>query len=268
MPIMAFVTMPAAAVSIFLMPFGLDEYPLRVMGWGIEAMLTVGRWVSELPGSVSLVSAWPMSALVCLSLGGLWIVLWRRSWRWAGLVPVAVAGGLVFAEKPPDIVVARDALTVALRAPDGRLRFVREPRDKYSAQEWLRRDGDTRGIVEAVARPADRVTCDAYGCIARTGGLRVAMALKPDSLDEDCSANQIVISAVPTGSRCQGPVLVVDRFDVARNGAYAIWLQPGITVATAQQQRGARPWSMPPARRQYRRSRPTSLPWMRTRSEP
>jgi competence protein ComEC len=268
MPIMAFVTMPAAALSIFLMPLGLDEYPLRVMGWGIDAMLAVGRWVSHLPGSVSLVSAWPISALVCLSLGGLWIALWRGPWRWLGFIPAAVAAALVLAAKPPDIVVARDGLTVALRAPDRRLRFVREPRDKYSAQEWLRRDGDTRGIAQAVAQRTDGVTCDPYGCIARTSGIRIAIAMKPDALDEDCSTNEIVISAVPTRSRCQGPALVIDRFDVARSGAYAVWLQHGITTVTAQEERGARPWSMPPVRNQYRRSRPTSLPWIRTRSEP
>jgi len=32
MPIMGFVTMPAAALSLFLMPFGLDRYPLVAMG--------------------------------------------------------------------------------------------------------------------------------------------------------------------------------------------------------------------------------------------
>ena len=43
MPIMGFVTMPAAAISVILMPFRLDAVPLHVMGWGIDAMLSVGR---------------------------------------------------------------------------------------------------------------------------------------------------------------------------------------------------------------------------------
>jgi competence protein ComEC len=261
MPIMAFATMPAAALALFLMPFGLDAIPLRVMGWGIEFMLTVGRWVSHLPGSVSPVSAWPVFALVCLSLGGLWVGLWRTRWRWLGLLPAVAAAVLVLTTKPPDLLVARDGLTVAIRSADGRLRLVRAPADKYSAQEWLKRDGDGRSLDQALARRNDGITCDSYGCIARTqGGLRVAAVLKADALAEDCAANDIVVSAIPTRHRCSGPSLVIDRFDVARNGAYAVWLQHGIETDTAQTERGNRPWSASPPRRQYRRIRPTSLP--------
>ena len=41
---------------MILMPFGLDAWPLHVMGWGIELMLAVGRFVSGLPGAVSIVA--------------------------------------------------------------------------------------------------------------------------------------------------------------------------------------------------------------------
>jgi competence protein ComEC len=260
MPIMAFLTMPAAALAIFLMPFGLDEIPLRVMGYGIEAMLAVGRWVSHLPGSVSLVSAWPMSGLICLTLGGLWIGLWRGHWRWFGLAPAAAAAWLIFTAKPPDILVARDGLTVAIRGAGGQLRLLRPPADKYSAEEWLKRDGDSRTVQQSLATRADGVSCDSYGCIVHAKGILIAAAMKADALSEDCAAAEIVISAVPTRHHCTGPPLVIDRFDVARNGAYAVWLNDGIAVDTAQAERGARPWSLPPARRQYRRMRPTSLP--------
>jgi competence protein ComEC len=260
MPIMAFLTMPAAALAIFLMPFGLDEIPLRVMGYGIEAMLAVGRWVSHLPGSVSLVSAWPMSGLVCLTVGGLWVALWRGHWRWLGLAPAAVAAWLIFTAKPPDILVARDGLTVAIRGQDGQLRLLRPPADKYSAGEWLKRDGDSRTALQSLATRANGVSCDSFGCIVHAKGILIAAVMKADALSEDCAAAEIVISAVPTRHHCTGPPLVIDRFDVARNGAYAVWLNNAITVDTAQAERGARPWSLPPARRQYRRMRPTSLP--------
>jgi competence protein ComEC len=255
MPIMGFVTMPAAALSIFLMPFGLDYYPLKVMGWGIEAMLAVGRFISGLPGSVSLVSAWPMAALLLLTFGGLWLVLWKGRWRWFGFAPAVAAAALVIVARPADLLVARDGMTVAVRGADGLLHFVRKPQDKYSAEQWLRRDGDERSVTEAMARVPDGVRCDWAGCVAHSpDGTGIAASLQPEALEEDCARNRIVVSAVPTRHRCTGPELVIDRFDVARNGAYAIWLGDQLRVENSRAARGERPWSPPPRQRKQRRT--------------
>jgi len=261
MPVMGFVAMPAAALSVFLMPFGLDAWPLRVLGFGIEIMLAMGRWVSGLPGAVSVMPAWPVSALVVVSLGGLWLGLWRTSWRWLGFVPLLGGIALAYAVTPPDLLVARDGLTAAIRAPDGTLKLFRKPKDNYSASEWLKRDGDARDADDAIATPADGVRCDALGCIAKTaGGMLIADVSRLDALAEDCAAAAIVVSQVPTRRKCLGPLLVIDSFDVARTNGYAVWLGPPLRIETVEEDRGARPWSAQPRRPQYRRISPTSLP--------
>jgi competence protein ComEC len=89
------------------------------MGWGIAAMLAVGRFVSRLPGAVSIVAATPVAALVLVSLGGLWIVIWRNGLRWLGLAPALAGILLVVIARPPDILVARDGQTIAFRGNDG-----------------------------------------------------------------------------------------------------------------------------------------------------
>jgi competence protein ComEC len=251
MPIMGFITMPAAALAVLLMPFGLDRIPLMVMGWGIEAMLTVGRWVSHLPGAISNTAAWPVSAIILISLGGLWIALWRTRWRWAGVVPAVAGLALAFTNTPPDLYIARDGLTVAVRGGDGALRLLRKPSDKYSAEEWLKRDGDDRDIATIIATPKDGVRCDSEGCVARRAdGLVIASALRPTALGEDCVIANVVISASPTRGLCNGPKLVIDRFDVARNGAYAIWFNNARPqIETVSDVRGARPWNPPPRHR-------------------
>src|SRR6185312_4487905 len=262
MPIMGFIAMPAAALAIMAMPFGLEKYPLLVLGFGIEIMLKMGRFVSGLPGAISTVPAWPVGALVLISLGGLWVFLWRRNWRWLGLAPMAAGFVLAMLWRAPDVLVARDAATVAVRGSDGVLRLVRPARDDYSADAWLKRDGDVHDADEAVAAPANGVRCDGYGCIAHApDGTLVAAVSRIDALAEDCANAAIVVSSVPAGRACRGPKLVIDRFDVAREGGYAVYL-PELSVLTVEGERGTRPWS------QYRRMRPTSLPWMRTRSAP
>ncbi|HEX9159410.1 MAG TPA: ComEC/Rec2 family competence protein [Rhizomicrobium sp.] len=254
MPIMGFVTMPMAALSIALMPIGLDFLPLHVMGWGIAAMLAVGRFVSHLPGAVTIVAAWPSGALVLISLGGLWILIWRSAGRWLGLAPAIAGIAVIILARPPDLLIARDGQTIAVRAADHRLYFIGRVADEYSASEWLKRDGDSRLPRASLARSVSGVRCDALGCVARTPrGLRVAAVLRADALREDCTNAEVVISAVPTGGRCAAAKLVVDRIDVARHGAYAVWLGNAITYETVQDMRGTRPWSRAPWQRRGRR---------------
>jgi competence protein ComEC len=247
MPIMGFVTMPMAALSVVLMPLHLDAVPLHIMGWGIAAMLAVGRFVSRLPGAVSIVAATPVAALVLVSLGGLWIVIWRNGLRWLGLAPALAGILLVVIARPPDLLVARDGQTIAFRGSDGRLYFMRRAVDEYSASEWLKRDGDSRMAGRAIASVRDGVRCDAFGCVARSaGGLRIAAVLRRDALRDDCEEADVVVSLVPARATCPGPKLVIDRFDVAKNGAYAVWLGKHVVVESTEQLRGARPWSAVP----------------------
>jgi competence protein ComEC len=273
MPVMGFVTMPFAAISVIAMPFGLEAWPLKVMGFGIAIMLSMGRFVSGLPGAISAVAAWPVGAIVLMSLGGLWMALWRRNWRWFGALPAVAGIALAFLARGPDLLVARDAATVAVRGSDGVLRLVRAANDDYSADEWLKRDGDGRDSDAAVATRKDGVNCDGYGCIAKgRDGTLIAAVARIDALAEDCANATIVISAVPANRHCTGPKLVIDNFDVARAGGYAVWLGLKMRVETVEGERGKRPWSLKPQpprdHSQYRRMRPTSFPWTRTRSAP
>jgi competence protein ComEC len=244
MPVMGFVAMPAAALAVIAMPFGLEAWPLKAMDFGISVMLSVGRFVSRLPGATSAVPALPISVLVLITVGGLWMALWRRGWRWLGIAPVLAGIAVALSFRGPDILVARDAETVAVRGSDGVLRLVRKASDAYSADEWLKRDGDARLSADAVAGPANGVRCDSYGCVATMkDGTRVAATLRIDALEEDCANAAIVVSAVPAGRHCTAPRLVIDRFDVAREGGYAVWLGAAPRVETVEGERGRRPWA-------------------------
>ncbi|MBV9330647.1 MAG: ComEC/Rec2 family competence protein [Alphaproteobacteria bacterium] len=241
MPVMGFVTMPAAALSVAAMPFGLEAAPLHVMGFGIRIMLAVGHWVSRLPGAASVAPAWPLFALVLISLGGLWCVIWRRAWRWLGLIPIAAGLVAAYSMKAPDLLVSRDGETAAVRNASGMLTFVRRPRDMYSAADWLKRDGDGRDVSRAVGSDPTTIRCDADGCIARTLAV-LAFPERIDALTEDCVRADILISAVPIGVPCPHPRIVLDKAMVERAGGYAIWLAP-LRIESVQSSRGDRPWS-------------------------
>jgi competence protein ComEC len=253
LPIADFVIMPAATLAMIAMPFGLDRWPLLLMGKGVVMMTAVAHWVAKLPGAASVAVVWPEYALIIVAIGGLWIAFWRRSWRWLGVVPVCAGIIAALFAGRPDLLIARDGKTIALRLPDGSLGFVREPADDYAAEIWLRRDGDARDIQAALANPRQGVRCDELGCIATLASGDTIAAISRNEALEDCASVDVVVSAVPTRRRCVGPKLVIDKFDLARNGGYAVWLRSQPAIETVEGERGQRPWSQQVRTRTSRR---------------
>ncbi|MGH6828353.1 MAG: ComEC/Rec2 family competence protein, partial [Rhizomicrobium sp.] len=238
MPVMGLVVMPSAALSVAAMPLGLDHWPLQALSWGISLMVGVGRFVSGLPGAVTMTPAFPLASLVVIALGGLWLLIWQRRWRWWGIVPMILGAFLAVHAPKPDLMVGADARTIALRNTDGRFYFPFPPKDRYAAGRWLIRDGDGRSWRDAV--DPSLVTCDALGCVARQHGLTLALTERPEALDEDCLHADLVVSAAPV-SACSGPRLVLDSHALAKGGGYAIMFAP-LRARSVNEVRGKRPW--------------------------
>jgi competence protein ComEC len=61
----------------------------------------------------------------------------------------------------------------------------------------------------------------------------------------------VVVSLEPVRMRCRAPA-VIDRFDLWRNGAHAIWVgEDGvIDIRSVQEMRGHRPWVVGPPNRE------------------
>ena len=246
-PLTALWIMPWALVAFCLMPLGLERLALVPMGWGIEAMLAVAHAVAAWPGAVSLIPAMPNAGLVLVALGGVWLCLWRRAWRLAG-VPVILAGLLSVAlVRPPDLLVTGDGGLFGVRAPDGALMLSSASRQRFSAGVWQRRLGEAEARVwpRAGETFGDWLACDRLGCIYRARGEVVALVRDSRALGDDCALASLVVARVPAPRRaCRGPARVIDRFDLWRGGAHAIWLSGDeIVVKSVAEARGRRPWA-------------------------
>jgi competence protein ComEC len=76
-PLSALWTLPWGVITCLLMPIGLERLALVPMGWGIEVTIWVAQHVSALPGNVWTTPRLPAAGLLLISLGGLWLCLWR-----------------------------------------------------------------------------------------------------------------------------------------------------------------------------------------------
>jgi competence protein ComEC len=241
MPVMGFWVMPAAALSVMLMPLGLDGPALLLLGKGIDVMLALGGWVAGLPGAVSLAPAMPLSALLAISTGGLWLAIWRGRRRWFGLGGLAAGVVLAAVAPRPDMLVSPDGETVAIRGGDGLLHFPVAPRDRFAAREWLRRDGDARALKQAAGMTEAR--CDGVGCVARRRGSLIALSKRPEALADDCAQARILVTALtmPPAVPCKGPALVIDGAAAEKAEGFALSLSP-LATQSVRQARGQRPW--------------------------
>ena len=247
-PLTALWVMPLAIAAFILMPFGLSGLALGPMGWGIEAVITIAETVQAMPGAVIFLPAMPVWAFALLSLGGLWLCLWRLPWRAIGLCPIMIGVAAIALVRTPDILVSETGKLTAVKGNDGRLLFQSRAHG-FVAETWLRRAGlspSARGSVQGSATGDAR--CDALGCIVRTRGEVIAFVKNVAALSEDCVVATIIISRVPVQDKhCTGPKIIVDRFDLWRVGAHALWLaSEGIQVKSVADGDSRRPWSRYP----------------------
>lgn len=243
-PVAGFWIMPWAIFACLLMPFGLEALALEPMHLGIELVAAIAQHVSSWPGAVVAVASPPPLALALLAVGGLWLCIWQRRWRWLGLAPMVAALVLAVFARPPDILVSGDQRVIAVRAPDGAYWLSSTRAERATGTAWAQRAAAPLG--PAWPREGEgaggALRCDAEGCIYRARGRIVALERDATALAEDCTRVDLVVSPAAARRGCRGPA-VIDRIDTWRDGGQAIWLDPGaIRIRSVRAWQGDRPW--------------------------
>jgi len=245
MPVVSVVVMPMGIAGALTMPFGFDAPFWKLMGFGLDWMIAVALWVKGLPGAVGPMPAFGVGPLLLITVGLMLICLLRSPLRWSGAACAAVSVLWALATPQPDVMMAADGRTAAVRGTGGHWVFLQTGRDSFAAKDWLSADGDMRGISEPVFK--DGVRCDAAGCTASLrDGRIVAYAQTAEAFAEDCARAAVVLSPRNAPAACAA--LLVDRPAWQRNGATALYLKDdGFDVAVARPPTQERPWARPRA---------------------
>ncbi|MBB4266080.1 ComEC/Rec2 family competence protein [Roseospira visakhapatnamensis] len=254
-PIMGLWVMPWLLAVLALLPLGLEGPALVPLGWGLGAIRWVAETVAGWPGASASVPAAPTWGLAAVALGGLWLCLWRRSWRLLGIAGLVLGLLSPWSRPPPDLLVTDTGRTMAVRAGGGGGLILSPGRaDGFARRLWRDRWGGASpepwpGPGQAAADGALR--CDPLGCVLRRDGRVLALAWTRAALAEDCPRADVVVTPLPTGGACVGPSTVIDRRALARDGSHALWLDDGSgggtrgrpSVRTASDALGDRLWS-------------------------
>ncbi|MCW3473732.1 ComEC/Rec2 family competence protein, partial [Limobrevibacterium gyesilva] len=238
-PLTAMWVMPAGMIALALMPLHLEALALVPMGWGVDAVLWIGRAVASWPAAVVAAPHIPAWGLAVLSLGIAWTGLWRTRLRLAGVVAIVLGLISPALDRPPDILVSAEARLIGVRTPAGVFVQKASGASRFTLDSWLQywAAADTTPL----AGNAGNIGCNELGCLVQGRGATARIIRGEGACDAD-----VLISAEPIPLRCPAPVRLVDRFSVWREGAHAIWLDAGGALVLSDRQfRGNRPWVLP-----------------------
>lgn len=169
MPVVTLVVMPFAALSLLLLPFGLELLPLLAMGAGVDQVVGMAQWVKELTPEDGVIGAPSLAGTLAVVAAGLTACLAPRGYRRAALVPLAASVLFYAGHRQPDMLVSANGGTLALRDAAGVLR-VSGRTSGFLPEVWLRAEGvGVRHHRERRIARAD-MRCDDTACLLRAHG--------------------------------------------------------------------------------------------------
>lgn len=238
LPIVSIVVMPMAMLSVLLMPLGLEVLPLKTMGWGLRVVMWVSDWVASWPAAGLQLPRLGSFAAALLAFTAAALLLPASRLRFLA-IPLAAAtiAMITFPGSSAILLVEERAGNVALITTNGLVPALPKG-GEASMSRWMSEAGETIKLKQAQMKPG--WTCSTTLCAARSANLTIIFALKQQNVFAPCPMADVLVSQEPLRKRCRGKRVTIDRFDVWRNGAFAVYGDG--SISSSRQQQGARPW--------------------------
>jgi competence protein ComEC len=245
LPVVSIVVMPAAMISVMLMPFGLEGLPLQAMGWGLRVVMLISDWVASWPGAGVQLPRTPVQVAAVLAFATAMLALPITKLRLVSVPFFVFAIVLMMnGQQRPILLVDERAGNVALVTDHGLVPAMAKTAAS-SVSRWMAQAGDNAGFKQAVLRSG--WTCVEGICTAQSGRRSIAFMPKQALLQVKCPVVDVLIAQEPLRRRCKGKRLTIDRFDVWRSGAHAVFDDGH--VETTKTLQGQRPWVYEPRAR-------------------
>ncbi|WP_432770098.1 ComEC/Rec2 family competence protein [Sphingopyxis sp.] len=247
-PLTTFVIMPAEALALLFDSVGLGAPFWWAAEAALKALIALAHWVAAAPGAVATLPVFPPWGFAVAMIGGLWILLWKTSWRRAGVVPLAVGMATLLAQPRPDVLVTGDGKHIAAALPDGNYALLRARAGDYVRDTMA----EAAGIDTPLAAFADlaHVECNRDFCRWTQDG-RVVLAsrgrdrIEGTDMAAACAAADVVISDRWLPHECSARWLTIDRDSLAESGGIALYLKDRPRAVTALRRGDGHPWRRP-----------------------
>ena len=228
-PVIGFIIMPFVLAALFLMPFGLDTLPLKIVGFGVGVVNDITAYVAGLPDAGYKVLSMPFWGLMLIVAGGLWLCIWQQKWRRWGVVPL-IAGLLsIFTAQKPDMLYDATGKAIAVQDNTGDMVVMPGRGNRWIKNIWLEK---------TVSLPVDK---------AESKDLKKIYAGKKtdfDWLNLKCSKEECVYKNVVFWNK-NGEIRINGNIrNTPEDGGGAVYINNGrAEVKTVRESVGKRLWN-------------------------
>lgn len=243
-PLTVFILMPAAVLTCFLMPFQEVPLTLPFLSYGLNLLASLAQEISTWPGAVISVPRPHWGAIPLITLGALWICLWKTRWRWGGIG--FIVGGLALMSTPsfPHIWIDGEGKVIGFEDPDTHTLFVSSTKaGKFAINNWCLERNIPFCESFPYAHAQRNWICDAQSCFVQIDSQTRILMAKNAAQSPWCPQATLVVSLAPLGNACQQAAVRIDHWNMVQSGSHRITLSPtGPIIQTSRQGQGERPW--------------------------
>jgi len=248
-PLTTFVIMPAEALALLFDSVGLGAPFWWVAEQALNALIWLAHSVADAPGAVATLPVFPPWGFGLAIFGGIWLLLWRTRWRWAGAVPLVLGMAVLLAQPRPDVLITGDGKHIAAAQPDGSYALLRERAGDYVRDAVAEAAGIDAPL--AALTDLDHVACNRDFCRWTQDDRTILAARGRDRIEgadmaAACAAADVVISERWLPHECAGRWLTIDRDTLPQTGGLALYLGDRPRAVTALGAGDEHMWRRPP----------------------
>ncbi len=190
-PITSFITMPCGFLALLLMPFGAEKIALYPMQLSIGWIIDIASYVTSIPHSYFTVKAISPLSFSLIIFGGLWILLWKKTWRILGLAPICLGIYFAFKTPIPNLLIDSDKKMAAFYN-DNKLILIKPTKSKQ-ARIWAKKLGlDEIGNINDLSTEEKQLlemNCQKGFCEFKLKEKRILVLKGRNKIDDICQKN-------------------------------------------------------------------------------
>lgn len=217
-PLVGFLVLPMLIVACLAMPLGLEIPFLSIAGWGIEQVVGIAIFFSELGGALTFVPPRAGWVLPVCAVALMLFLLLPNIWRFAPPLLAGVMIGFFGQATIPDILVSDQTRSAFVQQEEGEWRQIDRIGKNFTTRVWA----EWLGVDLATQEISGH--CDRRGCITTVQGVRVLFARDKIAVLEDCGFVDLIIEQAALYQSCAQGELFLRHWDVRQQGAAAIYI--------------------------------------------